>query len=183
MAEGVPEFKIVVVGESGVGKSCIVSSFSGDEEAGGQEVTTRKIEVQSKEIKLQIVDTAGTENLRKYAKSLYKGAQGLMVVYDITDKSSFEAVAKWLEDIDEHFQVRYPAIAVIGNKCDIEDRRVITKETLEAFAIDHGISFMEVSGKTGVNIKESFNLLTEEILLEDEELKGSTGPKNYCTLL
>ncbi|KAL9980389.1 hypothetical protein ACROYT_G008976 [Oculina patagonica] len=182
MAEEVSEFKIAVIGESGVGKSSIVSSFSSDDEADateGQGITTKKIEVQGKEIILQIIDTAGTEKIQK---SLYKEVRGIMVVYDITDKSSFESCSKWLQNIDEHCQ-RYPAVAVIGNKCDMEERRIISKKTLEGFAIDHGVSFMEVSAKTGVNIRESFNLIAEDILYENEELRASEGRSHCCTLL
>jgi len=182
MAEEECEIKIAVVGESGVGKSCIISSFCSSKEGEtteGQEITIEKIEVEGKEIRLQIIDAAGTKDIRK---SLFKGARGIMVVYDITDENSFKSCSKWLQDIDQHCE-RYPTIAVIGNKCDMEDRRVITKKALEKFAIAHGVCFMEVSGMTGVNIRESFKLIAEEVLYENAELRESEGRNHCCRLL
>lgn len=194
MAEKTSEFKIVIVGGSGVGKSSVINSFCGniveeDLEADDQvqvvadhQVVTKRMEVQGKDICLKIVDTAGSvlEN-QKSTKALYKGAQGIMVIYDVTHKHSFDDVPKLLQDIDEHREGA-PVVFVIGNKCDLEDRRVISIETLEGFATDHGVYFLEVSGNTGVKVKKAFDLMTEEILLAENQ-DQATAHANHCNLL
>ncbi|PFX27894.1 Ras-related protein Rab-10 [Stylophora pistillata] len=160
MAEATSEFKIVIVGGSGVGKSSVVKSFCGNVEedlegqkaAADQQVVTKRIEIQGKDISLKIIDTAGSvlEN-QVYTRKLYKGAKGIMVIYDVTHKRSFEDVPKWLQDIDE-------------------------------FATDHGVYFLEVSGNTGVQVKEAFDLMTEEILLTENHGQATAQP-NRCYLL
>lgn len=192
MAEAASEFKIVIVGGSGVGKSSVVNSFCGNVEedfeavgqkaAADQQVVTKRIEIQGKDISLKIIDTAGSvlEN-QVYTRKLYKGAKGIMVIYDVTHKRSFEDVPKWLQDIDEN-QEGAPVIFVIGNKCDLEDRKVISTEALEGFATDHGVYFLEVSGNTGVQVKEAFDLMTEEILLTENHGQATAHP-NHCYLL
>ncbi|XP_027054409.1 ras-related protein RABA5b-like isoform X2 [Pocillopora damicornis] len=168
MAEKTSEFKIVIVGGSGVGKSSVINSFCGniveeDLEAddqvqvvADQQVVIKRMEVQGKDICLKIVDTAGSvlEN-QKSTKALYKGAQ---------------------------HREGAPVVFVIGNKCDLEDRRVISIETLEGFATDHGVYFLEVSGNTGVKVKKAFDLMTEEILLAENQDQAAAHA-NHCNFL
>jgi len=167
-------YKLLLIGDSSVGKSCILDRFSEDKFMNGPMIPTigidfkiKTIQVKDKRIKLQIWDTAGQERFHTITKSYYRGALGIMLVYDITNANSFDNVSKWLKRIsdnaDEHVQK-----IIIGNKCDVEDKRMVTKEKGAEIAKENGISFMETSAKTNVNIEKAFLELAETIL--DKEL-------------
>ena len=130
----------------------------------------RTIEMDGKRVKLQIWDTAGQERFRTITSSYYRGAQGIVVVYGLDDKKSFENVKQWVEEID-----RYAGEGVVkllvGNKCDVEARQV-TREEAEKFAEELKMRYMETSAKTGENVEETFMLTAREI-----KAKGVPKPK------
>ncbi|KAG8243683.1 Ras- protein Rab-10 [Homalodisca vitripennis] len=108
-------------------------------------------------------DTAGQERFHTITTSYYRGAMGIMLVYDITNEKSFENIVKWLRNIDEHANEDVEKM-ILGNKCDMEDKRAVNKERGEAIAREHSIRFMETSAKANINIEKAFNELAEAIL-------------------
>ncbi|KAI1728377.1 ras family domain-containing protein [Ditylenchus destructor] len=162
-------FKLLLIGDSGVGKTCVLYRFSDDAfnatfiSTIGIDFKIKTIELKGKKIKLQIWDTAGQERFHTITTSYYRGAMGIMLVYDITNAKSFDNIAKWLRNIDEHASEDVVKM-LLGNKCDMADRRVISKERGERIAIDHGIRFLETSAKANINIDKAFYDLAEAIL-------------------
>ncbi len=162
-------FKLLLIGDSGVGKTCILFRFSDDAfnntfiSTIGIDFKIKTIELRGKKIKLQIWDTAGQERFHTITTSYYRGAMGIMLVYDITSSKSFDNIAKWLRNIQEHANEDVEKM-ILGNKCDMEDKRVIAKERGETIARENGIRFLETSAKTNVNIERAFMELSESIL-------------------
>ncbi|CAA2994273.1 ras-related RABB1c [Olea europaea subsp. europaea] len=136
------------------------------------------ITVDNKPIKLQIWDTAGQESFRSITRSYYRGAAGALLVYDITRRETFSHLASWLEDARQH-AVPNMTIMLIGNKCDLAQRRAVSTEEGEQFAKEHGLIFMEASAKTAQNVEEAFVKTAATIYkkLQDGvlELNGHNG--------
>ncbi|CAJ0576159.1 unnamed protein product, partial [Mesorhabditis spiculigera] len=162
-------FKLLLIGDSGVGKTCILYRFSDDAfnttfiSTIGIDFKIKTIELRGKKIKLQIWDTAGQERFHTITTSYYRGAMGIMIVYDITNARSFENITRWLRNIDEHASEDVVRM-VIGNKCDMGDRRQVSKESGEELAARHGVRFLETSAKANINIDTAFYELAEAIL-------------------
>ena len=161
-------FKIVLIGDSNVGKTNILSKylqneFNPDSKATvGVEFGSKTFNINDNVIKAQIWDTAGTEKYRSITNAYYKGAKGAFVVYDISRKTSFNNIDKWLFDLknngDENIN-----IILIGNKIDLEHQREVTTEEGEKKAVLNKASFIETSAKNGDNIEKAFNLMIENI--------------------
>lgn len=162
-------FKLLLIGDSGVGKTSILFRFSDDAYTPtfistiGIDFKIKTIELRGKKIKLQIWDTAGQERFHTITTSYYRGAMGIMLVYDITNAKSFDNIQKWLRNIDEHANEDVEKM-IVGNKCDMEDRRIIPKERGEAIAREHGIRFMETSACSNINVERAFLDLARAIL-------------------
>uniref|UniRef100_A0A4W5M2F7 Ras-related protein Rab-13 n=1 Tax=Hucho hucho TaxID=62062 RepID=A0A4W5M2F7_9TELE len=126
-------FKLLLIGDSGVGKTCVLFRFSEDAfnstfiSTIGIDFKIRTIELDGKKIKLQIWDTAGQERFRTITTAYYRGAMGIMLVYDITNEKSFENIKNWIRNIEEHASADVEKM-VLGNKCDINDKRQVSKE-------------------------------------------------------
>merc|ERR1711868_142990 len=148
-------FKLLLIGDSGVGKTCILFRFSEDAfnttfiSTIGIDFKIKTIELRGKKIKLKIWDTAGQERFHTITTSYYRGAMGIMLVYDITNSKSFDNIAKWLRNIEEHANEDVERM-ILGNKCDMEDKRVVSKERGESIAREHNIKFLETSAKSNV---------------------------------
>ncbi|CAL9202329.1 unnamed protein product [Musa hybrid cultivar] len=161
-------FKLLLIGDSGVGKSCLLLRFADDSylesyiSTIGVDFKIRTVEQDGKTIKLQIWDTAGQERFRTITSSYYRGAHGIIVVYDVTDQESFNNVKQWLNEID-----RYASDSVnkllVGNKCDLTANKVVSYETAKAFADEIGIPFMETSAKNATNVEQAFMAMTAAI--------------------
>ncbi|SAM07979.1 hypothetical protein [Absidia glauca] len=160
--------KLLLIGDSGVGKSCLLLRFSDDSFTPsfittiGIDFKIRTIELDGKRIKLQIWDTAGQERFRTITTAYYRGAMGILLVYDVTDERSFGNVRNWFSNIEQHANEGVNKI-LIGNKCDMEEKRVVTKEQGEALANELGIQFMETSAKANIGVEEAFFDLARDI--------------------
>lgn len=154
-------FKYIIIGDTGVGKSCLLLQFTDKrfqpvhDLTIGVEFGARMITIDNKPIKLQIWDTAGQESFRSITRSYYRGAAGALLVYDITRRETFNHLASWLEDARQHANANM-TIMLIGNKCDLAHRRAVSTEEGEQFAKEHGLIFMEASAKTAQNVEEAF---------------------------
>ncbi|TXG63071.1 hypothetical protein EZV62_010065 [Acer yangbiense] len=172
--ENVPEsiidyvYKVVVIGDSAVGKTQILSRFTKNEfcfdskSTIGVEFQTRTVTIKGKVIKAQIWDTAGQERYRAVTSAYYRGALGAMLVYDITKRQSFDHVARWVEELRAHADNSI-VIILIGNKADLVDLRAVPTEDAVEFAEDQGLFFSETSALNGDNVDSAFFRLLEEI--------------------
>ncbi|XP_030322491.1 ras-related protein Rab-8A isoform X1 [Calypte anna] len=151
-------FKLLLIGDSGVGKTCALFRFSEDAfnatfiSTIGIDFKIRTIELDGKRIKLQIWDTAGQERFRTITTAYYRGAMGIMLVYDITNEKSFENIRNWVRNIEEHASPDVEKM-ILGNKCDANDKRQVSREQGEKLAASFGIKFMETSAKANINIE------------------------------
>nr|XP_027191289.1 ras-related protein RABA6a isoform X2 [Cicer arietinum] len=159
----------VLIGDSGVGKSNLLSRFAKDEfrldskPTIGVEFAYRNIKVRDKLIKAQIWDTAGQERFRAITSSYYRGALGAVLVYDITRRSSYESVGKWLVELRE-FGGEDMVVILVGNKCDLSESREVDKEEGKAFAEEEGLCFMETSALKNLNVEQVFLQMITKIL-------------------
>uniref|UniRef100_A0A1B6E9J6 Ras-related protein Rab-14 n=1 Tax=Clastoptera arizonana TaxID=38151 RepID=A0A1B6E9J6_9HEMI len=155
-------FKYIIIGDMGVGKSCLLHQFTDKKFMAdcphtiGVEFGTRIIELADGEkIKLQIWDTAGQERFRAVTRSYYRGAAGALMVYDITRRSTYNHISSWLTDT-RNLTNPSTVIFLIGNKRDLEDQRDVTYEEAQQFALENGLTFVEASAKTGEKVEEAF---------------------------
>jgi Ras-related protein Rab-1A len=166
-------FKLLLIGDSGVGKSSLLLRFSDNTYTESFIATigvdfvmpTQKIktvDVESKVIKLQIWDTAGQEKFRTITSSYYRGAHGVIVVYDVTNRDSFRNVQNWMGEITRYASENVNRL-LIGNKCDVDGKRVVSTEEGKALADSLGLPFMETSAKTSANVEQSFLRMAGEI--------------------
>jgi len=172
-------FKLLLIGDSGVGKTCVLFRFSEDAfnstfiSTIGIDFKIRTIDLDGKKIKLQIWDTAGQERFRTITTAYYRGAMGIMLVYDITNEKSFDNIKNWIRNIEEHASSDVEKM-VLGNKCDMNDRRQVTKEKGEALAVEFGIKFMETSAKASINVDEAFISLARDIKAKMDKKIGTS---------
>lgn len=161
-------FKLLLIGDSGVGKSCLLLRFADDSylesyiSTIGVDFKIRTVEQDGKTIKLQIWDTAGQERFRTITSSYYRGAHGIIVVYDVTDQESFNNVKQWLNEIDRYASENVNKL-LVGNKCDLVANRVVSHESGKALADEVGIPFLETSAKDSTNVEQAFLTMTAEI--------------------
>ena len=171
-------FKIILVGDQGVGKSCLAIKASRNyfedfySPTVGFEFVSFNVRVQDKIIKLQIWDTCGQEVYRSLISSFFRSASLAIVVYSIDTEDSFNNIEKWLNDIKTQSNPDIK-IFLIGNKADLEDKRRLTKEQGEQLCRDHKLAyFMETSAKTGFNVQNVFIQVAKELYLQHEEIKN-----------
>ena len=161
-------FKVVLVGDQFVGKTNIMSKylkneFHEDSKATvGVEFGSKQFNIDGHNIKAQIWDTAGQERYKAITSAYYKGAKGAFVVYDITNNTSFESIEKWINDLKGAAD-KDLTIIVVGNKCDLEEKRQVTKEKGEEKANKLEVAFMETSAFSGENLDKAFELMIKEV--------------------
>jgi len=173
----------LLIGDSGVGKSCLLLRFADDTYTEsyistiGVVFKIRTIELDGKKIKLQIWDTAGQERFRTITSAYYRGAMGIMLVYDITQEKSFENIKNWIRNIEENASTDVEKM-LLGNKCELNEKRQVTKERGEQLAIEYGIKFLETSAKNSINVEEAFFTLARDIKSKMEKrMEASNPPK------
>ena len=182
-------FKIIIVGDQGVGKSCLAIKASRNyfedfySPTVGFEFVSFNVRVQEKIIKLQIWDTCGQEVYRSLISSFFRSASLAIVVYSIDSEDSFNNIEKWLNDIKTQSNPDVK-IFLIGNKADLEDKRRITKDQGEKLCSDHKLAFfMETSAKTGFNVQNVFIQVAKELYKQHEEIKDRvTRPGTMISL-
>ena len=169
-------FKVVFVGDDTVGKTQIVSKFVGkkfDESyqpTVGVEFATKVVEVKKKKIKLQLWDTAGLEKFRSITQAYYKNSKLIVLVYAVNDKNSFDNISKWVEEVK--IQNKDVKFLLVGNKCDLEEKRQVSIKDGEDWANANNMKFIEVSAKTGKSISDDmFNPIIKECLVDLEKEK------------
>ncbi|KAJ7970732.1 Ras-related protein like [Quillaja saponaria] len=173
-------FKYIIIGDTGVGKSCLLLQFTDKrfqpvhDLTIGVEFGARMVTIDGRPLKLQIWDTAGQESFRSITRSYYRGAAGALLVYDITRRETFNHLASWLEDARQHANPNM-TIMLIGNKCDLAHRRAVSKEEGEQFAKENGLLFLEASARTAQNVEEAFIKTAAKILQNIQEVIWHKG--------
>ena len=168
-SESIPTFKILTKGESQVGKTCILRRFVENKflkshlATIGIDFRTKILQIYGKDIKLKIWDTAGQERYHYITNQIFKGADGIILVYDVTDETSFLKIQDWIEQIMSNIGEDEISIVLLGNKCDIEER-AITKERGQEMAYNLKVDYYETSALNGTGINEAFEGLSKEIM-------------------
>ncbi|CAK9781996.1 GTPase of the Ypt/Rab family [Cutaneotrichosporon oleaginosum] len=174
-------FKVVLIGDSGVGKSNLLSRFTRNEfnleskSTIGVEFATRSINVDGKTVKAQIWDTAGQERYRAITSAYYRGAVGALLVYDIAKHSTYENVTRWLKELRDHADTNI-VIMLVGNKSDLKHLRAVSTDEAKAFATEQGLSFIETSALDASNVEAAFqNILTDIYRIVSSKSLESSG--------
>mmetsp|Transcript_33918 Transcript_33918/g.81156 ORF Transcript_33918/g.81156 Transcript_33918/m.81156 type:complete len:209 (-) Transcript_33918:71-697(-) len=178
------QVKLLMIGDSGVGKTCLLLRYANDSFSPtvittiGVDFKIKNVEVNGKRIKLQMWDTAGqaSQRLRTITTPLLlRGAQGILLVYDVTDRRSFESIRNWISQIQQHADVHVNKI-LVGNKCDMLDEKVVSTEEGQKLAKEFGVDFYECSAKNDINVEPTF--LTIARAVKDRLMKdgGGAGP-------
>jgi len=161
-------FKLLLIGDSGVGKSCLLLRFADDTYTQsyistiGVDFKIRTIDLDGKTVKLQIWDTAGQERFRTITSSYYRGAHGIIIVYDVTDRESFNNVKHWIQEIEKYAADGVKKL-LVGNKCDLASKKVVSYDEAKELADSYQINFMETSAKNSHNVEDTFSMMAAEI--------------------
>lgn len=160
--------KVILIGDSGVGKSCLLKSFMGDPFKGvytstiGVDFEIKPIQIDGKTVNLQIWDTAGQERFRTITTSYYRSADAILLVFDLADERTFQNLDAWLEDV-RLYASRSVEICLIGNKVDLQEERMIDFKDAKAYADKHNFQYFETSAKSKVNVEKAFTKLTHAV--------------------
>ncbi|KAG6512836.1 ras-related protein RABA2a-like [Zingiber officinale] len=182
--------KVVLIGDSGVGKTNLLSRFTRNEfnleskSTIGVEFATRTLQVEGRIIKAQIWDTAGQERYRAITSAYYRGALGAVLVYDVTKPTTFDNISRWLKELRDHADSNI-TIMLVGNKTDIKHQRAVASEDAHSYAEKEGLSFIETSALDATNVEQAFQMILAEIyrgiskknISSDEPGFGTAGVK------
>ena len=172
-------FKIVMIGDSGVGKSCILLRFADDKfnenfyATIGVDFRFKNVMVDDKSVKLQIWDTAGQERFKTITSAYYRGADGIIIVYDITDRNSFAHIKDWLDDVNKYTDDN-PLKIIVGNKIDLIKDKQINNNDMKTMTAQTGIEIIECSAKDSIKINDLMEIMTKKLI----EKKKNEGNKN-----
>ena len=167
-------FKVLLLGNSNVGKSSLFLRFVDDiwndtfVPTIGVDFKIKTFDIDEKRIKMQIWDTAGQERFKNIIASYYRGAHGILLIYDVTDKDSFKNLSNWLIEIEKNSSKNVFKV-LIGNKTDLEEKRVISYNQAKEFADSYGLKYIETSAKKNLNVNEAFATLGRELMLASED--------------
>ena len=167
-------FKVLLLGNSDVGKSSIILRYVDQTWSDifvptiGVDFKVKTLDINDKKVKMQIWDTAGQERFRTVVSSYFKGSHGIFIIYDITNRDSFKNLENWLGEIERNASAKVLKI-LIGNKCDLEQDRDIQFDEGQAFANRNGMEFMETSAKANTNINEAFESLAKLMIKFNNE--------------
>ncbi|VFQ58829.1 unnamed protein product [Cuscuta campestris] len=180
-------FKVVLIGDSGVGKSNLLSRFARNEfnmeskSTIGVEFATKSLDVDSKVVKAQIWDTAGQERYRAITSAYYRGALGALLVYDVTRQPTFESVGRWLRELRDHTDPN-AVVMLVGNKSDLGHLQAVSHEDAKSLAEKESLYFMETSALESTNVSEAFTQVITQVYnathkksIENGELETSSS--------
>ena len=176
-------FKIILIGDSGVGKTNILSRYTSNyfsdssKSTVGVELGCKIEEVNGTKVKIQVWDTAGQERYKSITKTSYKGAKGALIVYDISRKESFNNVDKWIGDLKE-FGEEDVCVILVGNKCDLEDMRQVSTDEVSKKAEQYSVGFCETSALSAKNIDTAFQMLIKKVSEKIPNMDDKYGNKS-----
>jgi len=181
--QNLPNLKILLIGDSSVGKSSILlrfadQSFMNEDESSatiGVDFKVSRLEVDGVKYKLSIWDTAGQERFRTITSSYYRGAQGVILVYDVSNRESFDDLPRWLTEL-ETYCAQFVVKVIVGNKVDKEFSRQVSTTEGRAFAERMGALFIEASAKRGIHVDETFEAVVRQIVATPELMRASNTP-------
>jgi Ras-related protein Rab-8A len=179
--------KLLLIGDTGVGKSCLLLRFSDDAFTTsfittiGIDFKIKTIELDGKRVKLQIWDTAGQERFRTITTAYYRGAMGILLVYDVTDEQSFQNIRNWIRNIEQHASAEVDKL-LIGNKCDMEGDKVVERARAQRLADEYHIKLFETSAKSNINVTEAFLSITQDIKKRIIDAPAPTPAPNKVSL-
>ena len=179
------QYKLLLIGEQAVGKSSLMNRYVDNVfemnimGTAGLDLKKKIVEIKGEKIKIFIFDTAGQERFRSIAKNQYKKADGIIVIYDVTDRKSFENVNRWLDSIKAEIEGGTESL-LIGNKIDLVSERVVSHKEGEDIAKSKNIPFIETSAKESLNVKDAFLKVINSLYQRDlnKKNKGNEGKKN-----
>jgi len=175
-------FKLVLIGDSGVGKSCLLLRFADDSFTDsyistiGVDFRFRTVTIDGKTVKLQIWDTAGQERFRTITSAYYRGAHGIIMVYDVTNQDSFDHVEEWLNEVNRHASESTMKL-LVGNKADLTEEKKVTTQCAKRFADDLSIPFLETSAKNATNVEAAFLTMAKQLIKAKESSAGQDSGK------
>eukprot|EP01084_Bolivina_argentea_P216106 367132_1 len=185
------KIKLLMIGDSGVGKSCLVLRFSNNQFTSsfittiGIDFKIKTIEIDGKRVKIQLWDTAGQERFRTITNAYYRGADGVLLVYDVTDEHSFMNIRTWMNNIEQHASESISKV-IMGNKCDMINDRVISADRGRDLASEYNVSFYETSAKTDINVQKVFIDIAKDVIknkfLSEEQQDITRNKENGFSL-
>uniref|UniRef100_A0A3Q0SE42 Ras-related protein Rab-19 n=1 Tax=Amphilophus citrinellus TaxID=61819 RepID=A0A3Q0SE42_AMPCI len=182
-------FKLILIGDSNVGKTCVVQNFKSgifsekQQNTIGVDFTVRTLDIEGRKVKMQVWDTAGQERFRTITQSYYRSAHGAMITYDITRRATFDSVKHWIKEV-ELYGAANVVLILIGNKCDLEQERQVQFQEACSLAKERGIlAALETSAKGSQNVDEAFMVMARELLsrnglnVQHEDLENKNTPR------
>ncbi|XP_017549457.1 ras-related protein Rab-19-like [Pygocentrus nattereri] len=179
-------FKIILIGDTNVGKTCVVQNFKTgifserQQNTIGVDFTVRTLNIEGKKVKMQVWDTAGQERFRTITQSYYRSAHGAMIAYDITRKATFDSIPHWINEVEKYGAANV-LLALIGNKCDLEPERQVHFNEACSLAKERGILVaLETSAKESQNVEDAFVMMARELLarnglaVKEDDFRGNS---------
>lgn len=173
-------FKLILIGDSSVGKTNLLERYCDNTfnnyfySTIGVDFKIKMLEYKNLTIKLQIWDTAGQERFRTLTVAFYRGSHGILIVFDITDKSSFNNIKRWLTEINMHIN-NHTKIVIVGTKCDLKDLRQVSHDEAQECADNLGFQYIETSSKENINVETLFTTLIQDILISKDVINLTTN--------
>ena len=177
------QFRLIIIGASTVGKSCLLRRFTENryiehnDPTVGVDFHSKIVRVDSHNLKLQLWDTAGQERFRAITRSYFRNAVGALLVFNLTDRESFDQLPDWIDDVQQAAKPRLPVFILVGNKADMDRHRQVLRREAELFANKHNMDYLETSAKTGQNVDEVFTVIARRIYegIQDGTIEVGSG--------